>query len=79
MEPVRSSISTFEICDIPSSRCSRYVSSVLNRPQSVLFNLKTKQPSGAAGAVSFEVTRATMEQLSNDLAAIEAAVLQSSK
>ena len=47
--------------------------------QSVLFNLKTKQPSGAAGAVSFEVPRAAMEQLTKDLAAVEHAVLQASK
>jgi hypothetical protein len=47
--------------------------------QSVLFNLKTKQPSGAAGAVAFEVSRGAMEQLSKELASIEAAVLQASK
>jgi hypothetical protein len=47
--------------------------------QSVLFNLKTKQPSGAAGAVSFEVARPAMERLAKDLAAIEQAVLQASK
>ena len=47
--------------------------------QSVLFNLKTKQPSGAAGALSFEVPRPAMEQLAKDLAAIEQAVLKASK
>jgi hypothetical protein len=47
--------------------------------QSVLFNLKTKQPSGVAGAASFEVSRPAMEQLAKDLAAIEQAVLQASK
>jgi hypothetical protein len=64
---------------IPLPRCTLALKIRTDLPQSVLFNLKTKQPSGAAGAVTFEVTRATMEQLSKDLSTIEAAVLRSSK
>jgi hypothetical protein len=59
--------------------CRGFVRAAHAPLQSVLFNLKTKQPSGAAGAVSFEVPRAAMEQLTKDLAAVEHAVLQASK
>jgi hypothetical protein len=59
--------------------CRGFVRAAHAPLQSVLFSLKTKQPSGAAGAVSFEVPRAAMEQLTKDLAAAEHAVLQASK
>ena len=59
--------------------CRRFVRAAHAPLQSVLFNLKTKQPTGAAGALSFEVPRPAMEQLAKDLAAIEQAVLKASK
>jgi hypothetical protein len=40
-----------------SSSLQKYGRSHLTAPQSVLFNLKTKQSSGAAGVLAFEVSR----------------------
>ena len=91
MEPVRAAAAPKSQPQLPFVSCTIACSTSLcitlcsgacaahARLQSVLFNLKTKQPSGAAGAVSFEVARPAMEQLAKDLAAIEQAVLQASK